>query len=474
MAHNVTDDRGVRSTPHASGPETAHVFELARRLLFTGVPTVEGKTNMQRTIQLFLISILLGSTFGGCVSSRERSLLDAQDALERCDMREANAHFEAAYEEDMSDPDGALGFALTELALLPEEPAFEAALADLGFTGPLDMQTLVFGSEGVLARSARGDTCDSIDEFARANLPYPALQEGGPDATSLFRAGLTVEDMMQHGIDLQPTLERIAVALETAAGGVTEPVTIDGGCGIGTVTLQQPELLAAAALLHGIHAAISAMDAYRWDIEFALLIESTGREQEFADAMNRNFMHLETAAPLVAAKNRIQRAAEIAERALGAAGSIDAPVENGLFDWSSFDRQLIADLSSLLSAGSMALDGETVIPLFEPELRVDASTFITDPLDMASAPGPLFVVSDDPQLRFVEVQMDGEVLEAMLAPRFAPGFFEMDITFTAEERWESVDLEPVFEPAQRYQDVWMCIGGSATTGTGSSTTSGGA
>ena len=116
--------------------------------------------------------------------------LDGAGALKDCDINTAHDKFTQAHASDPTHPEAALGFALTDLALLPEDPIVTGVLAKLGFTGALDMQALVFGPDGVLARSSRGDSCSAIESFARTTIPYPPLADTSIDKASLIERWL--------------------------------------------------------------------------------------------------------------------------------------------------------------------------------------------------------------------------------------------------------------------------------------------
>src|SRR5260221_7594991 len=151
-----------------------------------------------------------------CGSDADRLALDGADALKSCDIRTAHDKFTQAHELDPAHPQAALGFALTDLALLPEDPIVTAALGRVGFTGPVDMQALVFGPDGVLAREARGDDCTAINSFVNTTIPYPPLSNTALDRATLIDPTFTVAELVDAAAALSPRLLRVAEALETA------------------------------------------------------------------------------------------------------------------------------------------------------------------------------------------------------------------------------------------------------------------
>ena len=118
----------------------------------------------------------------GCGSDADQLTLDGADDLKQCDIRAAYEKFADAHAGEPDHPQAALGFALTDLALLPEDPIVTQILTRVGFTGAMDMQALVFGPDGALARHARGDTCESIDTFVETTIPYPPRRCRCPSA----------------------------------------------------------------------------------------------------------------------------------------------------------------------------------------------------------------------------------------------------------------------------------------------------
>ena len=94
------------------------------------------------------LSILVAVVTSGCVYQQDQQMLNGVNALKTCDVRTADADFVDAYAIDPSKPDAAPGFALTELAVLAEDPAVAAALAQLGCDEGID--TSAIWAPGVL------------------------------------------------------------------------------------------------------------------------------------------------------------------------------------------------------------------------------------------------------------------------------------------------------------------------------------
>jgi hypothetical protein len=396
---------------------------------------------------------------GACASDVENHLQDGSDALDDCDIRGAHEAFTRAYDADPNDARAALGFALTDLALLPEDPAVTAVLADVGFTAALDMQLLVFGPDGALARYARGDTCDSIDTFLEANVPYPPVADGTIDEIALIRPDMVVADVLAGAQTLEPRLGRIAGALITAAGGVTDPISVEGGCGLGTLTFQAPELLALAGLLETTRAAIALAGAYDWNIGVAALLGSTSEEiPALVDAFNDHLGHRVDAAAAAAAADRFIRAMQHVSAAAAASTEIGGPVEGGLFDWSLFPVTLATEIGSFADSLADAAAGTAALAGLSPALEVDLSSLLAAEVDFAAASSPIFAVGTDEFGNFVTTNTDvlAEVFRPVVDP--APWIDAApEYTWSLGNELDVFDGDPVIQPARRYTDVFDCM-----------------
>jgi hypothetical protein len=397
--------------------------------------------------------IALVSLGAGCGSDADGLTQDGADDLKKCDIHSAHDKFVDAHAADPDHPQAALGFALTSIALLPEDPIVTEILLRIGFTSPMDMQALVFGPDGALARHARGDTCDSISTFIDNTIPYPPLSTPGLDAWTLVDGALTADDFADAALRLSPKLSEISLALETAAGGMSEPVEVEGGCGVGTVTFQAPELYAAAALIETFRSATQLGQAYDWNVGIkeagqiwnddaplvvALLNAHIGRVID-------NTMG-EDARPIAS------RAAGLAIKAIDAAKA--ATVEpNGLFNWTAMPASLLDNARELAVAAQAMTDGPTVIPDLTPMLSLDLSSVFRSPIDFQSFSEPLFTAID-----MYTWDVSGTVVEEALTPLFSPNPFSDTVTYTwtLGDQWSAFDTTPVTMPFDRYDAVYNC------------------
>ena len=406
-----------------------------------------------------LLLMIAGVTASGCFASRsDEAVQDGVAALAHCDVRTAHRAFASGFRADRSHAQSALGFALTDLALLPEDPAVEAMLADIGFSGGVDMQSLVFGDDGVLAMAARGDECDAIQSYAEEHVPYAPLGDDDIDPATLLRDDLTVGDLLAHAQGLEPRLAELSQALEVAAGGITEPVAIDGGCGLGQLTLQAPELYAAAALIESIRAALAMSRAYDWSIPVAVLIQDD--PDAVAAVLNGHLGRVVEPTQAAAARAHLHHGASLGLRAIEQARAISGPVEHGLFDWSEVPDAMLDDANRLLTSLEAALDGPSEIADVTPTLTVDLSRLFTDPIDLTALGGPLFSVEEDEWGdRYVTV--NGELLNPALEGIMTPAPWDEGVPepeWTPADRFDNFDVDPVVEPAMRYQDTFECAG----------------
>ena len=318
-----------------------------------------------------VMSLALVALIAGCGSEADDLTLDGADDLKKCDIHSAHDKFVQAHESDPEHPQAALGFALTSIALLPEDPLVTDILLRIGFTSPMDMQALVFGPDGVLARHARGDTCESIDTFVNNTIPYPPLSMPGLDAWTLVDPTLTGEDFADAALRLSPRLSAISLALETAAGGMAKAVAVEGGCGVGTVTFQAPELYAAAAAIETFRSAVQLGQAYDWSVEIKQAGEIWNGDPVLITALlNAHIGRIIDAGEGAPGRPILSRAAGLAIKAIDAA-KVATVEPNGLFDWTAFPASLLDNARELAVAVQMMTDMSTVIPDVTPMLSLN-------------------------------------------------------------------------------------------------------
>jgi hypothetical protein len=390
----------------------------------------------------------------GCGSDADNLTLDGADDLAACDIHAAREKFADAHATDSDHPQAALGYALTSLALLPEEPQVTALLLRIGFTSGMDMQKLVFGPDGALARHARGDTCDSIDTFVDATIPYPPLATPTIDGWTLVDPTLTATDFAAAADALSPQLAKIAQALETAAAGMTEPVVVEGGCGVGTVAFQAPELYAMAGIIELFRSGVQLGQAYDWAIGIKAAGEMwDGDPAPIVALLNQHIGRVIAASEAPEARAIAIRAFGLFVRAIDAA-KVATVTPDGLFDWTAMPASLLDNGRGFAVAAQAMLEGPTALPGFAPTMSIDVSSVFTSPIDLQSFSTPLFVVIDE-----FTWDTDGDVIEQALTPLFAPNPFATSFTYTwtFEEQMNAFDSTPVTMPFDRYDTVFTCM-----------------
>jgi hypothetical protein len=394
----------------------------------------------------------------GC-GTVDKNLADGVDALAECDIRGAHEAFGAAYEADPEDPRAALGFALTDLALLPEDPAVTAALGDIGFSGALDVQLLVFGPDGILARSARGDSCDSIDAFIEANIPYAPVSDPEADPLALLADGLTIGDLLDRARALDGRLGTIAVALETAAAGLAEPIEVEGGCGLGTLAPQPPELYAAAAIIETVRSALQLSAAYDWDITVRSLFDDDPAQTELlADSLNQHFGRVVNGGAAAAAADRTRAAMRLVRAAVAASSEIQAAPEGALFDWSLFPATLAIEIDAVAASIAAAVDGAAAVAGWSPTLELDLGIVFAGDLDLGTASTPIFAAVTDEFGTFLEIDdvALAEPLEGILSP--VPWTVDTEASFALIDQLDAFDPAPVTAPVEeRYRGAYDCM-----------------
>lgn len=407
---------------------------------------------MKRIASVTVVAVM---AVAGCGSDADNLTLDGADDLKQCDIHAAHEKFAQAHADDPDHPQAALGYALTSLALLPEDPIVTEMLMRVGFTSAIDMQTLVFGPDGVLARNARGDTCDSIDTFVDATVPYPPLATPSIDGWTLVDPTLTGSHFADAANRLSPHLADIAEALETAATGMAGPIEIEGGCGLGKLTLQAPELFAGAAIIEGVRSAIQLGQAYDW----AIVIKDAGQIWDgdaapIAALLNAHLGRVIAAGEGAAAKPILAHGLELAIRAIDAAKAA-TPVADGLFDWTAVPASLLDNSRKLVVAGQTMLDASTAVPDVMPMLAFELASVFASPPDLQSYGTPLVEVIDQ-----YTWDWSGDVFQQVLTPMFSPDPFvdtAPAYTWTLSDQYSAFDTTPVTMPLDRYDAVYSCM-----------------
>jgi hypothetical protein len=334
-----------------------------------------------------------------------------------------------------------------------------AALGDIGFSGALDVQLLVFGPDGILARSARGDSCDSIDAFVEANIPYAPLSDPDADPLALLADGLTIGDLLDRARALDGRLGTIAVALETAAAGIAEPIEVEGGCGLGTLAPQPPELYAAAAIIETVRSALQLSAAYDWDITVRSLFDDDPAQTELlADSLNQHFGRVVNGGAAAAAADRTRAAMRLVRAAVAASSEIQAAPEGALFDWSLFPATLAIEIDAVAASIAAAVDGAAAVAGWSPTLELDLGIVFAGDLDLGTASTPIFAAVTDEFGTFLEIDdvALAEPLEGILSP--VPWTVDTEASFALIDQLDAFDPAPVTAPVEeRYRGAYDCM-----------------
>jgi hypothetical protein len=393
----------------------------------------------------------------GCKSDADEGTLDGVESLKNCDIHAAHDQFAEAHADDPEHPEAALGFGLTDLALLPEDPIVTEILGRVGFTAAIDMQVLVFGEDGLLARAARMNSCDSLEQYARDTIPYPPLQDETIDEIGLIEPTLKGTDVQEALADLSPRFLAIAEALETAADQMAEPVTIEGGCGLGTITVQAPELYLAAGLLRGVVAGTALAAAYDWsigvqDLAWALDVDSP---MQLVNIIQPTIGSLSGAPG--GGKDTMRAALTLVKQGLEAAKVTDLD-QDALFDWTALPGPRADDLIRLVDSAIAALDGPAPVADISPTLMVDLGSLFDNPPDLQGGEPLFFVDNTDPEFPYWDISQ--VAIEQSLGTLTMPNIFSdttPEMSWAAEEAWNAYDESGITLPAERYRTVYDCM-----------------
>jgi hypothetical protein len=405
----------------------------------------------------------------GCMTQAEQSAKDGLTAFQNCDLRTAANSFSDAHTLDPSRPDFALAYALSTLAVLPEEPAVTAVLERLGFDGPIDT-SMFWGSGGILAQlsSPSGTaTCQSVQDYFDAHFPYAPARKDGPTAASVLHdPALDGDAFVAAAAALDPRLQKLVDALEQAAAN-TSGFDITGGCGVGSLHIQTPELYALAAFIEAVRATIAVAQGYDWAVPASLALDTSGNEPAWVDALNAHVFHLKSAGSVAAASPMAQHAALLLGRAATAASTISSRPANSLFDWSKVPAGVVSDVQQLAASAQqmLAAPGTIALPFVTPQLAVDGQSFFAMPVDLTGVQPPLWVAtpwtSGTQHGYSVDTQSSGA--EMLLAPRFSPdpfGSSAPSFTFSlSDNSWKDITSDQwlaAFDPDRRWDHLYQC------------------
>jgi len=400
-----------------------------------------------------LIAPVLIAALAGCATPTERALLDAQDDIEACDLRAAHEDFGSAYDlSEGTDSRASLGYALTDLILLVEDPNITALAMDIGFDSGVDAEDFVYGDSGLFHMLATEDQCDAREDWAEANIPWQPVRSD-VDPLDLLDDALTVDDLLANLTALRPRFERTAQALEDAADTLEEPFVIEMsdtcGTAIAPSTLQAPELYAAASILELGRTAILIAEAYTWSI--SITTPWMDDESALTDRLNTMF-HDPSVGSWTEARVSLVHAIELADKGLLAVSETTEFPENGLFDWTQFNGIVLTDMRLIGAAALESLEspGMVTIPMWEPGLDVDLNSYFSSPPDAGNA-DPLFIYDG-----YVEAVPSVVYEHAFAGFSRNPTEGDGDEEWNLSRAWEEWDVEPVFNPGDQFDDTFEC------------------
>lgn len=342
-------------------------------------------------------------------------------------------------------------------------------LERLGFTAPIDTSKF-WGSGGIFDQLATRDaSCQSVSDAILAAIPYAPAQKNGPSAASVVTdPTLNGNDFVHAAVAIAPRLEQVVAALEQGAGAMSE-FDITGGCGVGTIHVEAPELYGLASFLEWIVATIQAAAAYDWGIQASLALDTSGQETASAAALDAHILHLlpGSSTTLAASLLTAQHATALLQKGIAAVQVIQTRPANSLFDWPALPAGVLADVQTLNGGLNQLLStaGPQVLPFFMPALSMDAQSFFTTPVDLTGVNPPVWSAvpwSDSFGDSGVDVESSSEVLDSQLQSRFAPDPFSSSApgyTFELPNRWQNITQDAwsaAFDPDHRWENAYGC------------------
>jgi hypothetical protein len=365
---------------------------------------------------------------------------EASAALAVCDMRTAHERYEAAWDASPENPDAALGFALTDMLLLGEDPEAIEGLRLWGFTGSIDSEALLWGNGGLLDTLVRHHTSRSYgDNFERV-FPYPPIR-GEVNGLDLIDERTTALDVVSHAWAMQPRFERIARAFEVAAGAAPRTIEIGGICGLGVVDVQATELYGLAAAFQGIVLALTISRGYDWDFPLRTALDfrdnSAASVRARAELYNTHLGALSDTGVLSSVSEELRRFAELLQHVATSARDANAPSVDALVDWPALPDDLtpaaLEDAVALEDLSGDSVSAPGLLPVFTGDLR----PLYRGELDLAAF-GRTFEVYEDPEWGDAWIEVQEAPLDALLTAVLAPSPFD-DSLDGAEFDWAHAD-----------------------------------
>ena len=323
---------------------------------------------------------------------------EAQNLLFENQILAANQKFKQGLAANARHGSSAAGAALTDILLLPYDPAVSALLREhLGATTGLDADKDVIYSEGgLLYLMSRGVPFDDGDGFPGiktllvSDLPWSSRQL---DTVSDFVQGLDspVTDMMDVLVLVADALDPIQQNLDIA---IADPnfttIFVPGEVFHDTdlsLVVGKNELLALKTALHAVHGAVYFLSAYEWDFSIEDLLgdrfaDVQPNDPEYVEGWDSEDYALryvdERLFRTVRDTTRIETAFGSANRGLTAFLTLLRGYEGnyaGELELSSADDLYIQELIELLTALQGSLAESTAIPFTTPAVSMDLTPF---------------------------------------------------------------------------------------------------
>jgi hypothetical protein len=403
----------------------------------------------------------------GCATRAEQQAEDGLQAFQTCDLRSAAQDFANAHDLDPGRADFALAYALSTIAVLPEDPNVTNVLERLGFTRGIDTSAL-WGSGGVFDRlAAKNFSCTSIGDELRAAIPYAPAQTDGPSAESVLKdTALTGDDFVKAAVALLPRLEKLVSALEQGVDAMGE-VDIQGGCGVGAVHVQAPELYALASAVEWLVATIQAASAYDWGLSAVAFLDISNHQHQYVDDLNAHLFHLRNAAALSGAQDSALlsaiHATALLQKGIAAVPRVKSGQANALFDWAVLPPQVLSDAKTATDGlyAMLTTSGPQPLPFFSPALAMNAVSFFATPVDLTGTTPPIWsIVSLSGGGYSLDSTPDAGDVAA--GSRFMPDPLASgaaSYSFTLFSGWNGVSSDQwtnTFDPDKRWEGLYGC------------------
>ncbi|HJL16549.1 MAG TPA: hypothetical protein RMH99_12880 [Sandaracinaceae bacterium LLY-WYZ-13_1] len=375
------------------------------------------------------------------------SVEEARAALQRCDVRQAHALYATAWQADRDDGEAALGFALTDAALLGEDPEAEAGLALFGFTGPIDGEDMLFGPGALLDALARHQESRDFGDRMERVFPWDSEAPSTGYAFERMPPGTTAREVVAHGWAMQPRFSRLVDAFEAAAEDAPVTLDIGGICEVGVVELQAPELYALAASFQSLVMTLQIGRGYSWDFPIHEALPDRGDDaatvERQAALLNTHFGAVSDPSALEGARDEMRRFFELVERTVDAADAAGAPGADALVEWRALPSDIVPTGRLDAQAALAGTEEQTSAPGMTPEFRGDFRPLFEGELDLADF-GRTFTVHEDPMWGDVWIEVDEAPIDRLLMAVVSPSPLDdtlSDVEWSHLDAWSGADAD---------------------------------